>query len=342
VVSRSGTAYLRGGLAADRSRARPVDLRRHRRRPDQRHPASSTSSRRSRKDPDTDAVIMIGEIGRRRRGDRAAVDRPQLQQAGGRLHRRAAPRRRAAAMGHAGAIVSGGKGTATAKMEAMRAAASTSATRPRISAARSPAPSAAAERTRLPPRSGPQGRPSGVPPPAASCLTGARARPAGADMAHRVHELVRALDLAPHPEGGWYREVLPRRARGGSARRPAAPQRAHRRLLPARLRPARPLAPGRVRRGLDVDRGRRAAPAPVRRGDRTRLGGAARAVGEACEPVRVTPAASGRRPSRSRSTRSSPARSAPASTSPTSASSTPTRKPARSWPRRRPDLLRLD
>lgn len=26
-------------------------------------------------------------------------------------------------------------------------------------------------------------------------------------MSHRVHELVRALELAPHPEGGWYREV---------------------------------------------------------------------------------------------------------------------------------------
>ncbi|KAB2963153.1 MAG: cupin domain-containing protein [Thermoanaerobaculia bacterium] len=27
-------------------------------------------------------------------------------------------------------------------------------------------------------------------------------------MGHRVHELVRGLALAPHPEGGWYREVF--------------------------------------------------------------------------------------------------------------------------------------
>jgi len=27
-------------------------------------------------------------------------------------------------------------------------------------------------------------------------------------MSHRVHELVRALELGPHPEGGWYREVF--------------------------------------------------------------------------------------------------------------------------------------
>ena len=27
-------------------------------------------------------------------------------------------------------------------------------------------------------------------------------------MSHRVHQLVRALELTPHPEGGWYREVF--------------------------------------------------------------------------------------------------------------------------------------
>jgi len=27
-------------------------------------------------------------------------------------------------------------------------------------------------------------------------------------MSHRVHELVRGFDLAPHPEGGWFREVF--------------------------------------------------------------------------------------------------------------------------------------
>jgi len=72
-------------------------------------------------DPETDAVILIGEIG----GDaeetaaawvRTSYDRPVVGFIAGRT---APPGRR---MGHAGAIVSGGKGTAQAKIEAMREA----------------------------------------------------------------------------------------------------------------------------------------------------------------------------------------------------------------------------
>ena len=116
-----GHLDLPGAARAVPAGRRPDDLRRHRRRPRARHRPSSTCSPLSRPTPRPGRCMMIGEIGgdgEERAADFIAsqMDKPVVAYIAGVT---APPGRK---MGHAGAIISGSKGTAKAKMEALSAA----------------------------------------------------------------------------------------------------------------------------------------------------------------------------------------------------------------------------
>ena len=73
------------------------------------------------RDPQTEAVIMIGEIGGNAEETAAEYVKTAHEEAGGRIHRRT-DRASGTPHGPCGAIISGGKGTAAEKIKAMEAA----------------------------------------------------------------------------------------------------------------------------------------------------------------------------------------------------------------------------
>jgi succinyl-CoA synthetase alpha subunit len=124
-------------------------------------------------DPETDAILMIGEIGGTAEEDAAAFVGAHLTKpvAGFICGQTAPPGRR---MGHAGAIISGGSGTAAAKMAAMEKAGITVVTSPaemgaavaRVLAASGPArsrPRPAAKRSAHPDSGATPARKTGTP-----------------------------------------------------------------------------------------------------------------------------------------------------------------------------------
>jgi len=136
-------------------------------------------------DPETDAVIMIGEIGgsEEEKGAAWARDHMTKPMVGFIAGRTAPPGKR---MGHAGAVISGGSGTADAKLDAMREAGITVVDGPHLLGkamkellARKPGPKAPAPRE-APAAAGPKAAKAAPPPkvaPKAPAKVAAAAKP---------------------------------------------------------------------------------------------------------------------------------------------------------------------
>ena len=121
VMSRSGTLTYEAVWQLSNLGLGQIDLRRHRRRPDRRHVVHRPACKLFQDDPQTEAILMMGEIGGTAEEEAAAfvkqhVTKPVAAFIAGRT---APPGKR---MGHAGAIISGGKGTAAEKIAALEAA----------------------------------------------------------------------------------------------------------------------------------------------------------------------------------------------------------------------------
>ena len=113
---------LRGRGPAHRAGAGAVDLHRDRRRSRSSGRRTATRWSCSTTDAETEAIVLIGEIGGTRgRGGRGLRPRPACASPWS-PSSRARRRPLGARMGHAGAIIAGGKGTAREKMDALRSA----------------------------------------------------------------------------------------------------------------------------------------------------------------------------------------------------------------------------
>ena len=124
VVSRSGTLTYEVVGQLTRARHRPVDAASASAAIPSTAPAFVDVLRLFNADPETRAIMMIGEIGGTAEEDAAAFIEANVKKpvVGFICGQTAPPGRR---MGHAGAIIAGGKGTAAEKMKALETAGAT-------------------------------------------------------------------------------------------------------------------------------------------------------------------------------------------------------------------------